>query len=114
MAALGAAFALSLAALAGLRSPAGAQGYPSHNITIVVPLGAGTGMDIVVRLYADKLAQVLGKAVVVENKPGAATMLAATQVANAQPDGHTLVVLTQLGARHQPASLQADQLQPGE
>jgi tripartite-type tricarboxylate transporter receptor subunit TctC len=91
---LGAALALSLAALAGLRSPAGAQGYPSHNITIVVPLGAGTGMDIVVRLYADKLAQVLGKAVVVENKPGAATMLAATQVANAQPDGHTLVVLT--------------------
>ena len=87
-----AAFALVLVSLSPL--PARAENYPTKPITIVVPLGAGTGMDIVVRLYADKLAQVLGKAVVVENKPGAATMLAATQVANAQPDGHTLVVLT--------------------
>ena len=86
------AFALVLVSLSP--PPALAENYPTKPITIVVPLGAGTGMDIVVRLYADKLAQVLGKAVVVENKPGAATMLAATQVANAQPDGYTLVVLT--------------------
>ena len=54
-----------------------AQSYPSKNITIVVSIGAGTGMDVLVRLYAEKLSAALGKPVVVENKPGAATMLAA-------------------------------------
>jgi tripartite-type tricarboxylate transporter receptor subunit TctC len=78
----------------GSHSRAVAQDYPSKNLTIVVSIGAGTGMDVVARLYAEKLSAALGKAVVVENKPGAATMLAATQVANAPPDGHTLVVLT--------------------
>jgi tripartite-type tricarboxylate transporter receptor subunit TctC len=73
--------------------PAHAQ-YPSKNITIVVSIGPGTGMDIVVRLYAEKLAAVLGKSVIVENRPGAATMLAAQSVATAPPDGHTMVVLT--------------------
>jgi tripartite-type tricarboxylate transporter receptor subunit TctC len=78
----------------GLQASAQAQGYPSRNVTIVVSIGAGTGMDIVVRLYAEKLAAVLGKSVIVENRPGAATMLAAQSVATAPPDGHTLVVLT--------------------
>jgi tripartite-type tricarboxylate transporter receptor subunit TctC len=71
-----------------------AQSYPSRNITIVVSIGPGTGMDVVVRLYAEKLAVALGKPVVVENRPGGSTILAATQAANAAPDGHTLVVLT--------------------
>ena len=78
----------------GSHSRATAQDYPNKNITIVVSLGAGTGMDVLVRLYADKLQTALGKPVVVENKPGAATMLAAAQVANAPADGYTLVVLT--------------------
>ena len=51
-------------------------------------------MDVLARLYAEKLSAALGKPVVVENKPGAATMLAANYVANAPADGHTLVVLT--------------------
>ena len=85
--------ALALAML-GLNAPAQAQSYPSKNITIVVSIGAGTGMDVLVRLYAEKLQAALGKPVVVENKPGAATMLAAAQVATSPPDGHTLVVLT--------------------
>jgi tripartite-type tricarboxylate transporter receptor subunit TctC len=71
-----------------------AQSYPSRNVTIVVPLAAGTGMDALVRLYADQLAGRLGKPVVVENKPGAALMLAASAVATAPPDGHTLLVST--------------------
>ena len=85
--------ALALVAL-NLNSPAHAQGYPSKSITIVVSIGAGTGMDVLARLYAEKLSQALGKPVVVENKPGAATMLAAAYVATSPPDGHTLVVLT--------------------
>ena len=88
-----AVMALTLAML-GLGAPAQAQSFPSRNITIVVSIGAGTGMDVLVRLYAEKLSQALGRPVVVENKPGAATMLAATQVATSPADGHTLVVLT--------------------
>ena len=52
-------------------------------------------MDVLARLYAEKLAAVLGKPVVVENKPGAATMLAAAQIATSPADGHTL------GSAHQ-------------
>ena len=75
-------------------APAQAQ-YPNRPVTIMVPLAAGTGMDILVRLYADKLQQALGKPVVVENRPGAALMLAATAVATAPPDGYTLLRLDQ-------------------
>ena len=77
-----------------MNAPAQAQSYPSKTLTIVVSIGAGTGMDVLARLYAEKLSAALGKPVVVENKPGAATMLAANAVATAPPDGHTLVVLT--------------------
>jgi len=85
---------IALLAVLGLQVSAKAQGYPERNLTIVVCLGPGTGMDVLVRVYAEKLAAALGKSVIVENKPGAATMLAAQQVATATPDGHTLVVLT--------------------
>jgi len=78
--------------LAGL--PAQAQDYPSRHITIVVPLAPGSGLDSLVRLYADKLQQSLGKPVIVENKPGAALMLAAAAVATAPADGYTLLVST--------------------
>lgn len=88
------ALAALLFACAGLLSTAQAQDYPNKPITIVVPLAAGSGMDSLVRLYADKLSQSLGKTVVVENKPGAALMLAASAVATAPPDGYTLLVST--------------------
>ena len=68
--------------------------YPNRPVTIMVPLAAGSGMDVLVRLYADRLSQGLGKPVVVENRPGASLMLAANAVAQAQPDGHTLLVST--------------------
>src|SRR5258708_691974 len=77
-------------------APAGAEDYPSRPVTIVVSLAAGSGMDTITRLYADKLSEALGKPVIVENKPGAATTLAANQVASARPDGYTLVVLTRI------------------
>lgn len=72
--------------------PAKAQDYPTRNVTIVVPLAAGSGMDSIVRIYAEELSKALGKPVVVENQPGAALMLAAQNVARAVPDGHTLLV----------------------
>jgi len=84
---IAAAFALTFA------PPAHAQ-YPNRPVTIIVPLAAGSGMDVLVRLYADKLSQSLGKPVIVENRPGASLMLAANAVAQAAPDGHTLLVST--------------------
>jgi tripartite-type tricarboxylate transporter receptor subunit TctC len=62
----------------------------------VVSLAAGSGMDVMTRLYGQKLSEAFGKPVIVENKPGAATTLAANHVANAPPDGYTLVVLTSI------------------
>jgi putative tricarboxylic transport membrane protein len=88
--ALAALFAVPLM----LTAPAKAQDFPNKPITIVVPLAAGSGMDSLVRLYADKLQQSLGKPVVVENKPGASLMLAAQAVAAAPADGYTLLVST--------------------
>src|SRR4051794_39240941 len=83
-----------LALVAG--TPAKADDYPSRPITIVVSLAAGSGMDVITRLYAEKLSEALGKPVIVENKPGAATTLDANQVAKAPADGYTLVVLTSI------------------
>ena len=68
--------------------------YPNRPVTIIVPLAAGSGMDVLVRLYADRLSQSLGKPVIVENRPGASLMLAANAVAQSPPDGHTLLVST--------------------
>ncbi len=71
-----------------------AQPYPNRPITIIVPLAAGSGMDSLVRIYAEKLQAAMGQPVVVENRPGAALMLAAATVAKAEPDGYTLLVST--------------------
>jgi tripartite-type tricarboxylate transporter receptor subunit TctC len=68
--------------------------YPERPVTIIVSLAAGSGMDVLVRLYAERLSQALGKPVIVENRPGASLMLAANAVANAAPDGYTLLVST--------------------
>ena len=85
--------AATIAAVAA-GAPARAQDYPTRPVTIVVPLAAGSGMDALVRLYAEKLQVALGKPVVVDNRPGAALMLAAAAVATAPADGYTLLVST--------------------
>lgn len=85
-------FALSLLPFAATASAA--QDYPSRPITLIVPLAAGTGLDVIARFYGERLSQSLGKPVVVENRPGAG-MIPATQAALAAPaDGHTLLVAT--------------------
>ena len=63
-----AAFACALALnIFAPRAPALAQDFPSRNVHVVVPLAAGSGMDVVVRIYAEELSKSLGKPVVVEN-----------------------------------------------
>ncbi|HEY4140764.1 MAG TPA: tripartite tricarboxylate transporter substrate binding protein [Pseudolabrys sp.] len=86
--------ALCALAFAVAGTPVKAQNYPDRPITIIVPLAPGSGLDALVRLYADKLQTSLGKPVIVENKPGASLMLAAQYVAQAPADGYTLLVST--------------------
>jgi tripartite-type tricarboxylate transporter receptor subunit TctC len=80
-----------LAALAAIATPALAQQYPSRPVTVVVPFAAGGGSDLLARLVTQKLEARLGKAFIVENRPGAGTTLAAMQVVRAAPDGYTLM-----------------------
>jgi tripartite-type tricarboxylate transporter receptor subunit TctC len=85
-------FAAALALVAAFMLPAHADdAFPSRLITMVVPLTPGTTIDILARLYADKLSALLGQQIVVLNKPGAAGAIAAESVANASPDGYTLI-----------------------
>ena len=84
------AFVAALVLAAG--APVSAQTYPTKPVTIVVPIAAGTGMDIIARLYAEQLSGMLGKPFVVENRPGAGLTLAPASVATAPADGHTLMV----------------------
>ena len=69
-----------------------AQDYPSRQVTFVLPFAPGGAIDIFARAFAQKLSDKLGKPFVVENRPGAGTVLAANSVARATPDGHTVLV----------------------
>jgi tripartite-type tricarboxylate transporter receptor subunit TctC len=79
------------AGLLALAVPAGAQQYPARPVTIVVPFAAGGGTDLLARFYALRLEKKLGRPFLIENKPGAATTLAAMTVVRAPPDGYTLM-----------------------
>jgi len=81
------------AALVVLAQPATAQLNPSRTITLVVPIGAGGGVDATGRLIAEKLQERLKQPVVVENRPAGGGMVGTDSVAKAAPDGHTLLVI---------------------
>ena len=72
--------------------PASAQTYPARRITLVVPYTPGSGFDIVARTVGQKLSERWGQPVVVDNKPGASGTIGTEAVANAAPDGYTLLV----------------------
>ena len=83
---------------AGLSPLAWAQGFPSKPLKIIVPFGAGGVADLTARTVAQKLTQSLGQAVVIENKPGAGGVVASDTVAKAEPDGHTLLLMSNASA----------------
>src|SRR3954462_5532777 len=73
-------------------SAAVGQDYPAREIRSVCNFAPGSGADIVVRYYSEKLARLAGKPVIVENRPGAQGLVATEYVAKSKPDGYTILI----------------------
>ncbi len=86
-----------LATLAGLLAIAGgldraaAGDWPTRPLTMVIPWAAGGGTDVMGRIMAHRMSEILGQSVIVENLPGGGGMVGSAHVAHAQPDGYTFV-----------------------
>ncbi len=84
-----------MALVAAGAAPAAAQSeFPTQPVTMVVPFAAGGSTDLVARIVAQRMSQELGQQVLVDNRGGAGGMLGATAVAQAQPDGYTILMGT--------------------
>jgi tripartite-type tricarboxylate transporter receptor subunit TctC len=87
-----------ICAVAGVLTAPGpaarADDYPTHPIRMICPQAAGGPTDFLSRVVADKLSQEFGQQVIVDNRPGASTMIGAELVARAKPDGYTLLMAT--------------------
>ena len=79
-------------------SAAQAQSYPTKPLRIVVPFGAGGVADLTVRTVAQKMSEGLGQSVVIDNRPGAGGIVAAEMVAKSEPDGYTLLLMSNANA----------------
>jgi tripartite-type tricarboxylate transporter receptor subunit TctC len=89
------AVALAAAAISVQLAPGtvrAADEYPSQNIRFVCAFPAGSGADVLVRYFADKVSKLAGATVIVENRPGAASNIAAEYTARSKPDGYTMFV----------------------
>ena len=87
---------LRLAVAGGLLLYAGwsaAQDYPARTVRIIVPQSAGGSTDVVARIIAQRLTDVLGQTIIVDNRPGSGSINGSDLVAKAAPDGHTLLVV---------------------
>src|SRR5580765_5362672 len=85
------------AAIGALGASAGfyqaqAQSFPSRPITLVIPFAPGGSTSIVGRGVADKMSELLGEKVVIDNRPGAGGTVGTKAVAKSEPDGYTLVL----------------------
>src|SRR3954453_5895709 len=83
-----------LAILFALVSPAAAQDYPNGTIRMIVPFGAGGPTDVFIRALGEELRKALGQPVVMENRPGAGSIIGTTEVVKAAPDGYTLLMIS--------------------
>jgi tripartite-type tricarboxylate transporter receptor subunit TctC len=71
-----------------------AQSYPAKNITFIVPNLAGGSSDLIARAIGAKLAETMGRPVIIDNKPGASEMIATELLARAAPDGYTIAIFS--------------------
>src|SRR5215212_8065048 len=101
-------FHLLAAFLLALALPAGAQTYPSKPIKWIVPYTPGGITDSVTRLVTQRLQEALGQPIVIENKPGANSIVGADAAAKSAPDGYTFV--TVIGGHAANATLYAGRL----
>jgi tripartite-type tricarboxylate transporter receptor subunit TctC len=86
---------LALAVLLAMSAPAGgalAQPFPARPITLINPYAAGGPADLLARAVAEGMSETLGRAIIVDNRPGAGTAIGARAVAQAKPDGYTLFI----------------------
>ena len=84
---------LAAAALLAAALPCAAQQYPAKPILAVMPLQAGSAVDVMIRIVAQKMSDNLGQQIVIENQPGAAGSIGAERVKRAAPDGYTVGAL---------------------
>ncbi len=82
----------ALAGAISLSSLAFAEDYPTRPITLIVPFAAGGGVDVSARIQAERMGELLGQPIVVDNMGGAAGMTGALRVAKSTPDGYTLLI----------------------
>jgi tripartite-type tricarboxylate transporter receptor subunit TctC len=85
---------LVAALLAALAAPAAGQDYPTRTVKFVVPFGAGGPADVYARVLAQHLTDQLKQPFIVENRPGAGSIIGSDQVAKSAPDGYTLLVMS--------------------
>jgi tripartite-type tricarboxylate transporter receptor subunit TctC len=82
----------AFATVTTLASPSLAQSYPTRSITMIVPFAPGGPADVLGRLIGQKMGEDLGQQVVIDNRPGANTIIGAQAVAKAKPDGYTILL----------------------
>jgi tripartite-type tricarboxylate transporter receptor subunit TctC len=80
------------AALAGMPGSARAQDYPSQDVRFLCAFPAGSGADVIVRYFAEKMRPVVKRTIIVENRPGAGGNIAAETMVRSKPDGHTIFI----------------------
>ena len=74
--------------------PASAQNYPNHPVKLIVPFGAGGPADVYARVLAQHLSEETKQSFVVEDRPGAGSIIGTDAVAKSAPDGYTLLVMS--------------------
>jgi len=85
---------IAAVALLALALPSAAETYPARSITLIVPFAPGGPADVLGRLIGQKMSEDLGQQVIIDNRPGANTIIGAQFVAKSRPDGYTLLLAT--------------------